>query len=538
MTLRNVHDFMLRLDEACVDMFMRGVRVDETRREQMIADLDAMREPSLKKAQDIILPLLEELRAAEDAAIAEGREVSKRLPNRSLFEDRWTCPCCRGGKLKVKECWSCAGFSEKPTKKLLGGTLLTRCLKCKGMGKSVSLSFKPSSPKQLKTVLYSILRLPKRYKTTTDSKGKKRKGLTTDEAALKSLRPHDKSGLIDALLQIAKTATMRGILVRIGPHWYHCPARDFSGECECETDCRIRTSYNVAGTETGRFSSSGGHPDAPLEKPYALLPSTNLSNLPKKTVRDPRYAIRKCLVPNPGMAFVEADLSGAEAWVTAALCGDDPLLDKLRAGMDVHRWTAAQIFNKEMDDVTPEERFLGKRARHALNYGMGWKRFQDGINDDADETGISITAGQAKRIVISYHNLHPSLQGWWRTVLQQGGNSLSTLFGRKRTFFGRRVGDRFRDPVHLEAVAYDPQSTIADLLNRGLLRWRDRYDDKLGRLLLQVYDSVLVECKIALVSAVKKALQTCLSEKLTINDRTFTIPVDVSWSDVSWGDLK
>jgi DNA polymerase-1 len=241
-----------------------------------------------------------------------------------------------------------------------------------------------------------------------------------------------------------------------------------------------------------------------------------------------------------GFALVEADLSQAEARVVAALCNDKTLLNNWNdPEFDVHTWTAAQVFSKEPSEVTKTERFLGKVARHALNYGMGWKTFQGNVNSDADSTGVSITASEAKRIVAAYHGLHKSLQSWWKQVGSRlsARGCLLTTFGRRRTFFGRRSANPHLDEVHKEAIAFEPQSTVADLLNRGMLRWWERYDGKFGRLIAQVHDSVLLEVPTAKVRGVAHLLKRCLEEEITINGIKLTIPADVSYSTESWADM-
>jgi DNA polymerase I-like protein with 3'-5' exonuclease and polymerase domains len=296
-------------------------------------------------------------------------------------------------------------------------------------------------------------------------------------------------------------------------------------------DGRLRTWLNVAGTETGRFSSSETFLEA----------STNLQNMPKKVAAlDPKYDVRDCLVPDAGNVFVEVDLSQAEARIVAALCGDQELLARWNDPMfNVHTWTAARIFKKEEDDVTESEYYIGKRSRHALNYLMGWKHFQRTVNADADVTGVSLTAGRARTIVDAYHALHPRLEEWWRRVarLLDSESTLTTPLGRRRTFFGRRSKEIWLTDVHKEAIAFVPQSTVADLLNRGLLRWWRRHDDKVGRVILQVHDSILVSVPKARASVAAKLLRACCEEEIDVNGTTLVVPADVSIGEESWARM-
>lgn len=509
-TLRDVHDFELALVEPVMAILRRGIKVDEERRRGMIAALDAEITPLTEKATTFAVEVLKK---------------AKQIPRETLFREKWVCPCCRGAANKSKQCWSCAGFDVKPTKRdiIMGmGSLedkslpkadleakyLHPCKVCNGEGKREQWTFNPASHEQVKIMLYGLLKLPRRMR-----KGK----LRSDEEALKELRPFDKSNFIDGLLAIHKASTVRSILQRLSPG----------------SDGRLRTWLNIAGTETGRFSSSETF----------LLDSTNLQNLPKKVGSlDPKYEVRNCIVPDVGHVLVEADLSQAEARVVAALCKDTDLLTAWEdPDFDVHVWTAAHIFNKPADKVTKRERGLGKVARHALNYGMQWKLFQRNVNSMIEQTGVSINNREAQEIHDAYHTLHPRLQVWWKSVDQQlrHGGALWTPLGRRRIFFGRRQQrDAWLDATHREAIAYVPQSTVADILNRGLLRWWRSHDGKLGKLVLQVHDSVLVEVPKIKKDVATAALRRCLTETITVAGRQLTIPADVSWSADSWGKMR
>lgn len=524
MTLRDIADFELALLDPCLAMSERGVQVDDTKRLGMIATLGARRAPLVANARTI--------------AVGVIQGAHKRPPKAHLFHEQWTCGCCRGGGWKQTHCWTCAGFAKSPTRNV-DKARLRPCVKCDGVGKRKSLTFNPDSDEQIKIVLYELLALPKR---TKDGK------LRSDEDALKTLLGDDTTGLVMALLQIAKLSSIASYLERISPHLYRCETRnDPKADCSCASlpharlvDGRIRTFYNPAGTETGRFSSSGGSPDAQqsTSERWALRVSTNLQNLPKREAIDSSFDVRSCLVPDDGHVFVEADLSGAEAWITAACCGDVDLLTKLKLGQkvfDVHVWTASKLYGIPVEQVDKKQRATGKTARHALNYGMQPQTFERNVNSEADKTGVTISKKDAQRIHFAYHQLHPLLDVWWKRV--QAGlhatSSLTTVLGRRRTFFGRD-GGLWLGETHREAIAFEPQSTVADVLNRGLLRWWRQYDGKLGTLLLQVHDAVLVQCRRDRAPLVVDALKRCLSEQLTVNGIELTIPVDVVVSD-DWG---
>jgi len=500
-TLRQIHDFELSLLEPFMAISERGIRIDDTKRLQMVSKIAENASEPKKRLQEVVEPL-----------------VNDKTPRRGLFFEKWCCKCCRGGKVKSQECWSCVGFEKKPTKKDLECYVLLEkkgkpqfaiklvpCRKCDGIGKGSTFHFNDESGDQVKIVLYQLLKLPKRFKE---------KRLTSDEEALKGLLAHDNSGFVENLLEVAKANTIISIFNRCAP-----------GE-----DGKLRTFLNPAGTETGRPSGSGGF----------LEVSTNLLNMPKRVARNKLFDVRRCFIPDDGMVFVQGDLSQAEARVVAALSDDEELLNQwLNPDFDVHYWTGEHIFGGQK--ISPRQRELGKKARHALNYGMGWVTFQRHVNFEAEFTGVSIDGLEAKRIVHAYHRLHPKLKEWWERVneilLKKG--SITTCFGRKRMFWTRRSGTYpyFLDEAHKEAIANEPQSTIADLLNRGLLRWWNLYDGKEGELLLQVYDSILVQTKKSNVGRVAGLIKKCLEIPITVNGVKLTIPCDIAVGK-SWGELE
>jgi DNA polymerase I-like protein with 3'-5' exonuclease and polymerase domains len=495
--LRPVHDFELALLDPCLAMTERGLRVDEAKRHAMLTAIDAERDP---------------LTCGTDTLMCEAIAAKpERVPaaKAHLFEARYVCRCCRNGAAKRVACWSCAGLAKAPGKRETAAlpAPLGPCRECGGAGEFRTQRANPASPEQVGIVLYDVLKLPVRTQA-----GRR----TTDEEALKSLLAEAKSdeatGLIRSLLRLGKLDTICATLERVKPG----------------PDGRIRTVYNPAGTVTGRFASSETF----------LTPSTNLSNLPKREATEAMFDVKACFVPDAGDVFVEADLSGAEAWVTAACAGDHALLERLRAGLDIHKWTAAGIFSRPIEAVTPTDRHLGKVARHALNYGMQWQTFQREVNFSADRTGVAISARQAKAICDGYHALHPRLRVWWQAVLDEivCRGTLTTTFGRRRTFYGRGRGE-FLSETHRSAIAQEPQSTIADLLNRGLMRWWRQHDGRAGRLVAQVYDSVLIQCARSRAPLVAQLVRRCLTETISVRGVTLTIPVDVKILD-SWAAAK
>lgn len=230
---------------------------------------------------------------------------------------------------------------------------------------------------------------------------------------------------------------------------------------ELDDDGRMRCHYDPAKTETGRLSS---------RKFYPTDRGSNLQNVP----RDPR--VRAVFVPDKGYIFAYADLKSAESLVVAHITGDPEMLrlhspEYMSGSLDGHRYVASFLLDKPIDQINKDERYLGKRVRHAGNYGLGWNRLMQLINGDAQETGVSVDAKQAKLLINKYRQLHPFLKNWWDDVAIQlwNNHTLYTCHGRKRVFYSRP------DECLQEAIAYNPQGTVAQTLNMGLLRCTNEY---------------------------------------------------------------
>ena len=418
--------------------------------------------------------------------IVEG--IKDRLKERELLWTTKVCTSCRNGKKKRLTCGTCAT-----------------------QGKHTTFSFNLSSPRQLADVLYNGLKLPHRSRDGHT---------TTDEEALKSLLSYDKSGFVRSALRFAKLDTMREIYERIAPG----------------PDGRVRTVFNIAGAYTGRFSSA---------EAFYVSHSTNLQNMPAQEARrDPIFACRDVLCPDAGAVFVYADLSQAEARVSAVLSEDWELLERWRdPAWDIHKWTASKVFGKPEGAITPEERFLGKKGRHALNYGMGYRKFWREVNDVADLTGVSISLAQAKEFYVGYHALHPNLDGvWWNRVertLMARRPIVASHCGWQCNFWPRFDAGGALDPESLRAaVAWEPQHTVVHVLNEGMLELYESEAEHGGRVLLQGHDSVLLACERGAVAGVVARAKRALERPMTINGRALTIPAEVFVGEESWTNLR
>jgi DNA polymerase I-like protein with 3'-5' exonuclease and polymerase domains len=385
-----------------------------------------------------------------------------------------------------------------------------------------------NSPKQVREFLHKELNLPARK-----HKGK----VSTAEPKLRALMADCSEKLETLSTESAKMRWMRGhtaiyLILKI-----RSIRKRLSSylNVEVDGDNRMRTLLKVGGTETGRLSSSKTLWDT----------GCNLQTIPKE--------LRTIFIADDGMELAEFDLNRGESWIYAHLSKDPELLRIHHGGLDFHAETAAAIAHafsdrqestdqivklfKAGDEWAYFIRYLGKRVNHASAYRMGPFMQAEVINNDADDTGITITVGQAKIAQQLWKQKYSGMPGWWSSIertLSDNARTLVTPYGRKQTFY-----DWWGESLFKEATAYVPQSTSVDYLNLGML---DVFNDLVRKgaygleLLHQNHDAILVQYKESCRAEVMGEIISRLERSLVINDVEFTIPVEGQYGH-SWGKM-
>lgn len=350
--------------------------------------------------------------------------------------------------------------------------------------------FNPGSDTQLRNLLYDVWKLPKVWEKGTKSP-------KADEAALRKLIDKDKGKhwkFFAYQLQFNKLDIL-----------YNGPLSAELGE-----DGRIRCSYNIAGTKTGRLSSSAA-PDGT---------GTNLQNQPP--------AMKAMFLADEGHVMVQADLKQAENRVVAYLAQEPRMIQAFEDGVDIHRRVAAMVFRKAEADISKQERQLGKKIGHASNYGMGVDRLRDIC---WEEMRIKLTREEARRLLNQYFDSFPRIRMWQLEIQEQLGKNRTLInpLGRRRYFYERWGEDLFK-----EAYAHLPQSTIVDVMNLGILQLDAAGYD----LLLQVHDATNLNQAIQeSYDEAFRALAKCLEVKFTINRREIVIPIEISYGP-DWANME
>lgn len=355
----------------------------------------------------------------------------------------------------------------------------------KGLDAAVGHPININSSKQMKEWLYGELG----YKTKTKKvKGSAEERVTADEEALLELCAETGDERLKTVIKIREKQKVISTYLDV----------------RLDEDKRIRCSYNISGTETGRFSSSA----------TARGTGTNLQNVPAGPVKS-------LFLSDDGKVLINADLSQAEARVVAYLANESSLIRIFDEGGDIHRKNAANIFRVGEAEVTDAQRQLAKRVVHASNYGMGPITFSKQCN---------IPVVDAKRLLNQYFATYPNIANWQLDIAAQLRKirTLVTPFGRKRTFF-----NRLNEQLTKEGLAFIPQSTVADIVGQALV-----CAEKKGiELLLQVHDSILCQCDKEVTEETAKALKECLTVPLEINGKILVIPVDIKTGS-NWDQME
>lgn len=259
-------------------------------------------------------------------------------------------------------------------------------------------------------------------------------------------------------------------------------------------------------------------------------------------------------IADDGKELAELDLNRGESWIYAHLSKDPEMMRIHHDGLDFHAETAAAIAHAFSDRQEPAHeivrlfksgdewayfiRYLGKRVNHASAYRMGPFKQAEVINDDADDTGITITVAQAKEAQKLWKQKYAGMLGWWSTIertLSNDARTLTTPYGRKQTFY-----DWWGDSLFKEATAYVPQSTSVDYLNLGML---DVYNDLVMEgaygleILHQNHDAILIQYDEGRRDEVLGEVASRLQRKIVVNDVEFTIPVEAEYGH-SWGKMS
>ncbi len=369
-------------------------------------------------------------------------------------------------------------------------------------------TFNLSSPKQLGEILFEKLNLDKKKSRKTKT------GWSTDAVVLERLV--DEHEIIQHLIKHRTLSKLLSTYIDALPNLIN------------EKTGRVHTNFNQAATATGRLSSS----------------NPNLQNIPVRTEFSRR--IRKAFLPEKNWKLLSADYSQIELRILAHLADEEILINAFHKNDDIHSLTARLIFEKE--EISSDERRVGKTINFGVIYGMGIKKF-------ARSTGVSTS--EAKEFLIKYKERYSKifkfLELQERLALSKG--YVKTIFGRKREFkfdkngLGRLIG---KDPYEIDlqsarragmeaqslrAAANAPiQGSSADIIKIAMVHLNKKFIEMNipAKMLLQVHDELLFEVEPDSLEITTKLVRKTMEDCVKLN---VPLLVDIGIGD-NWMETK
>lgn len=364
----------------------------------------------------------------------------------------------------------------------------------------VGYEFNVASPAQLASALFDKLLLP----TAGIKKGKT--GYSTNQKELDKLRgQHPIIELVERFRELSK---LQNTYVAALPE-------------QTDANGYIHTTFNQDATATGRLSST----------------NPNLQNIPIRT--ELGRQIRDAFVPAPGNVFVNADYSQFELRLAAVMAGEKQMIEDFNTDVDIHAKTAAEVYNVPINEVTPTQRRRAKVVNFGVLYGMS----QHGL-----AAAANMSYGEAQHFIDEYYRIRPHIKEFMERTIRQAHEDgfVQTLFGRRRPTPDVRSNNfAVRSAAERAAANMPIQGTEADLMKLAMLAVEKRLipaadadllpsetgkfeknefalperqvssgsksglvhkNISLGHQILQIHDSIMVECSRQNAEIVSKML--------------------------------
>jgi len=357
--------------------------------------------------------------------------------------------------------------------------------------KITSKEFNLNSPKQLQEVLYVDLKIP-----TSDVKKTPSGKPSTDEDTLQYLsQMHELPQLILDYRSLNKLKT--GYTDKLPT------------QISKKTG-RVHTSYQQAITATGRLSST----------------EPNLQNIPIKSPQGRK--IREAFITDPKKRILAADYSQIELRVMAHLCKDENLLKAFKDKIDIHSFTAAEIFNINIEEITEDDR----RSAKAINFGLIYGMSSFGLAKQ-----LKIPIHDAKNYMNIYFERYPKIKSYMSEIKNSARKNgyVETLYGRKLYLpeINSKQPQR-RKYAERTAINAPVQGTAADIIKIAMIdinNWLKKNNSK-TKMIMQVHDELVFEMYEKDIKSEVENIVSIMKGCVELD-----LPLEVNYGiDSNWGD--
>lgn len=276
---------------------------------------------------------------------------------------------------------------------------------------------------------------------------------------------------------------------------------------------RIHTSYNQAGSRTGRIASS----------------DPNLQNIPIRT--ELGRMVRHAFIAAPGCELLAVDYSQVELRIVAHMAQDEAMIAAFQAGQDIHATTAAAIYGIDLLEVSKEQR----RHAKAINFGLIYGMSAFGLTRTTD-----LTLAEAEDFVREYFKRFPGVKNYLDGIRKKAADQgyVETLLGRRRYF------PNLKDPRNRqlqmreerEAINAPIQGTAADIIKIAMLELPKAIKKKglEAKLLLQVHDELVLECQEDILLKTAEVVKQVMENAYQLD---VPLKTDARYGK-NWGELK
>jgi len=335
-------------------------------------------------------------------------------------------------------------------------------------------TFNISSPQQLGEILFEKLNLPHGKKGKT--------GYSTAVDVLNKLK--GKHPIIDKILEYR-------ILTKLNTTYIEGLIK------EIHDDDKIHTIYNQTLTRTGRLSSQ----------------EPNLQNIPARNEYGKQ--IRKAFIPSND-TIISADYSQIELRILASIANVESLIDAFNNNKDIHKKTASDIFKRNIDDITDQERRIAKAVNFGIIYGISGFGLSENLN---------ITQKEAKQFIDEYLNTYPGIKEYMDETIKKAHENgyVKTLFNRKRSipelenknYMIRQSGERM-------ALNTPIQGTSADIIKKAMVEVYNKMKENnlKSKMILQVHDElvfdVIEEEQNMLIEIIKETMENAYKSSVPL----------------------
>jgi len=318
--------------------------------------------------------------------------------------------------------------------------------------KDAGTQFNISSPKQVGQILFEKMELPYRWKKTKSGQYS-----TSEEKLTEMAEDYE---IVNKILKYRSFSKLKSTYVDALPNMVNPKTG------------RIHSSFNQALTATGRLSSN----------------NPNLQNIPIRTPEGRK--VREAFIPrSEDYILLAADYSQIELRLIAELSGDEAMLEAFQKGQDIHQATAARVYDKSLEEVTPDERRNAKTVNFSIIYGAGATNLSQ---------QLGIPRKEASELIKKYFARYQGLKTYMDKVVEQAKQDgyVTTLMGRRRHL--RDINSKngmIRSHAERNAVNTPIQGTAADMIKMAMIKVQKalKEGNYKTKMILQVHDELVFD---------------------------------------------